>query len=256
MARPFPQYVAISQTTINNTNSRYNALEIELKRRLNKGFSILTNYTYSKSEDQSSLDLTDWVGNDSQNQVDKPMAPSNFDERNRLVVAPIYELPFGKDRTWLNQSNTLDEILGGWDVAGAFDIHSGYPVTISAGVSSLQTGALAGGLFANKVGNQPDPHTAAEWFNLANYADPAPYTYGNSGRDSMVVPGFWNLDANLKKTFRITEKVQLQFRADAFNAFNHKNLYEPTKYLDATNSAKITASTLSRVIQIGSQINF
>jgi hypothetical protein len=255
LLRPFPQYQGIT-TWVNNTNSRYNALEIEVQRRLSKGFSLLSNYTHSKSVDQSSLDLTTWIGDDSQNQQNLPMSPSAFNEPDRLVVASVCELPFGKGRTLLNQGGVLDQIVGGWNAAGSFDIHSGYPITIYSGLPN-RTGSLAGGVFANRVEHQPSPKTTAEWFNPANYGDPAPYTYGNSGRDSMVVPGYWNLDANLQKHFSITESIKMLIRADAFNLFNHKNLGEPGHAIDLPGySGMITSSSAPRVVEVGSQISF
>jgi hypothetical protein len=130
----------------------------------------------------------------------------------------------------------------------SFTIYSGLP---------NRTGSLAGGVFANRVGHQPSPTTTAEWFNPANYGDPAPYTYGNSGRESMVVPGYWNLDANLQKHFSITESIKMLIRADAFNLFNHKNLGEPGHAIDLPDySGVITSSSAPRVVEVGSQISF
>lgn len=130
----------------------------------------------------------------------------------------------------------------------SFTIYSGLP---------NRTGSLAGGVFANRVGHQPSPNTTAEWFNPANYGDPAPYTYGNSGRESMVVPGYWNLDANLQKHFSITESIKMLIRADAFNLFNHKNLGEPGHAIDLPDySGVITSSSAPRVVEVGSQISF
>lgn len=254
LLRPFPQYQSIG-TWVTTTNSRYNALEIEVQRRLSKGFSLLANYTHAQSTDQSSLDLSTWIGDDSQNQQDLPMTPSAFNEPDRGVVAYVYELPFGRGRMLLNQGGALNEIVGGWSTSGSFNIHSGYPTTIYSGLPN-RTGSLAGGVFANRIASQPSPKTTAEWFDPANFGDPAPYTYGNSGRDSTYVPGYWNLDANLQKHFKITESVRMLIRADAFNFFNHKNLGEPGETIDLPNTGVISSSTEPRIVEVGSQIDF
>jgi carboxypeptidase family protein len=254
LLRPFPQYQSIG-TWVSTTSSRYNALEIELQRRMSRGFSLLTNYTHAKSVDQSSLDLSTWIGDDSQNQQDLPMTPSAFNEPDRFVAAYVYDLPFGKGRMLANQGGALDEIVGGWSTSGSFNIHSGYPTTIYSGLPN-RTGSLAGGVFANRVADQPSPKTRAEWFNPANFGDPVPYTYGNSGRDSTMVPGYWNLDANIQKHFTITESVKMLLRADAFNFFNHKNLGEPGETIDLPNTGVIASSTEARIIEVGTQIDF
>jgi hypothetical protein len=254
LLRPFPTYQSIG-TWVTSTNSRYNALEVQVQRRLSKGFSLLANYTHAKSVDQSSLDLSTWIGDDSQNQQDLPMSPSAFNEPNRGVVAYVYELPVGKGRMLLNQGGVLDEILGGWSTSGHLDIHSGYPTTIYSGLPN-RTGSLAGGVFANRVANLSAPRTRTEWFNPANFGDPVPYTYGNSGRDSTMVPGFWSIDGNVQKHFKITETVKMLIRADAFNLFNHKNLGEPGETIDLPNTGVISSSTEARVVEVGAQIVF
>jgi hypothetical protein len=255
LLRPFPQYQGIT-TWDNNTSSRFNALEIEVQRRLSKGFSLLANYTHSKSVDQSSLDLSTWIGDDSQNQQDLPMTPSAFNESNRGVVAYVYELPIGRGRMLLNHGGVLDAIVGGWSTSGSLDIHSGYPTTIYSGLPN-RTGSLAGGVFANRVASLAEPKTRAEWYDPANFGDPAPYMYGNSGRDSTTVPGFWDFDANLQKHFKITESVRMLIRADAFNTFNHRNLGEPGETIDVPGSTGvISSSTAPRVVEVGSQITF
>jgi hypothetical protein len=254
LLRPFPQYQGIT-TWVTNTDSRYNALEIQVQRRLSKGLSLLANYTHAQSTDQSSLDLSTWIGDDSQNQQDLPMTPSAFNEPNRGIVAYVYELPVGKGRTLLNQGGVLDEIVGGWSTSGHFEIHSGYPTTIYSGLPN-RTGSLAGGVFADRVANNSAPKTRTEWFNPANFGDPAPYVYGNSGRDSTTVPGYWNLDANLQKHFRITDSIKMLIRADAFNLFNHKNFGEPGETIDLPNTGVISSSTEARIVEVGTEISF
>jgi hypothetical protein len=155
----------------------------------------------------------------------------------------------------LNQGGVLDEILGGWSTSGHLDIHSGYPTTIYSGLPN-RTGSLAGGVFANRVANLSAPRTRTEWFNPANFGDPVPYTYGNSGRDSTMVPGFWSIDGNVQKHFKITETVKMLIRADAFNLFNHKNLGEPGETIDLPNTGVISSSIEARIVEVGAQIVF
>ncbi|MGC1361662.1 MAG: carboxypeptidase regulatory-like domain-containing protein [Silvibacterium sp.] len=254
LLRPFPQYQGIT-TWANIASSSYNALEVAVQRRYSKGLTLIANYTYSKSMDNSSLDLSTWIGGDYQDAHDLPLSASSFDEPNRGVVAYVYDLPLGQGRAFFNQKGILDQIVGGWITSGSFEANSGYPFTIFAGGPNL-TGSLAGSVFANRVGNLSAAKNATQWFNPANFADPAPYTYGDSGRNSTRTPGFWDFDAALQKNFNISETVKLQFRCDAFNLFNHRNLGEPGNSLDNSGTGQIVSSTAPRLLQVGSQISF
>lgn len=254
LLRPFPQYQGIT-TWANTTSSNYNALEIQVQRRLSKGLAFLANYTRSKSMDNSSLDLTTWRGADYQDAAHLEMAPSSFDEPHRGVVAYIYDLPFGQGRMLVNHGGVLEKLIGGWTTSGSLDIHSGYPLTVFAGGPNL-TGSLAGSVFASRVGSLPAAKTASQWFNPANYADPAPYTYGNSGRNSLRTPGSWGFDAALQKRFTLTESLNLRIRADAFNVFNHRSLGRPNTTLDNSGTGQILSSSAPRILQVGAQISF
>jgi hypothetical protein len=256
--RPFPQYQGIG-TTSNFGYSSYNSLQIAVQRRFAHGFSYFANYTYSKSIDNSSDDSTNWSGNDYQDAAALPTAASDFNEPHRGVVGYVYDLPVGQGRMLLNRGGILDRVIGGWTTSGNFTVHSGYPFTILASPPNLTgslSGVVTGNVFADRVAHLPSPKSALEWFNPANFASPAPYTFGDSGRNTNISPGYWDYDADLKKTFSLYEGVNLQVRGDAFNVFNHRNLTAPDATLGTTGTGQITASTTARILQVGAQINF
>ncbi len=253
--RPFPQYLGIS-TNGYIASSEYNALEVSIQRRYSGGLALIANYTWSKSLDDSSYDLTAGLdGGNYQNAYKLPKSVSSFDEAQRMVVAYVYELPVGKGRRFANQDGLLDKIIGGWKTSGNFTANSGFPFTIYAGGVN-NTGALAGTLFADRVGNQPAAKNPSQWFNPANYAHPADYTFGNSGRNSVRAPGDWYFDANLQKDFAVADFGTLMLRADAGNLFNHKNLNRPNMTLGTTGTGTITSATPARILEIGAQFSF
>jgi hypothetical protein len=230
-----------------------------VQRRFAHGFSYFANYTYSKSIDNSSDDSTNWSGNDYQDAAALPTAASDFNEPHRGVVGYVYDLPVGQGRMLLNRGGILDRVIGGWTTSGNFTVHSGYPFTILASPPNLTgslSGVVTGNVFADRVAHLPSPKSALEWFNPANFASPAPYTFGDSGRNTNISPGYWDYDADLKKTFSLYEGVNLQVRGDAFNVFNHRNLTAPDATLGTTGTGQITASTTARILQVGAQINF
>jgi hypothetical protein len=260
--RPYPQYNGINDFP-NETASNYNALEVQAKRRFANGLTFLANYTRSRSWDNSSFDLTAWIGSNYQNgyNMKANYGPSLFDEPNIVKLAYVYDLPFGKGRMLLNNENkVVDQVIGGWLTSGNFSAHSGYPVPV---YGSTNNGSLAGNEFADQVGHAPDPHSEAEWFNLSNFANPAPYTFGNSRRDCMRDPGGWDYDFAMEKSFHIWESVKLKFRMDAYNFLNHLNPGPAADWLGPTGSnpaltgsGAITSSSAPRIIQIGAQIDF
>jgi Carboxypeptidase regulatory-like domain len=253
--RPFPQYLGIS-TNGYVASSGYNALEVSMQRRYSSGLAVIANYTWSKSLDDSSYDLTaGGDGGDYQDSYKLPKAVSAFDEEQRMVLAYVYDLPVGRGRRFVNHGGVLDNIIGGWKTAGNFTANSGFPFTIYAGGVN-NTGALAGSLFADSVGNQPAAKDHSQWFNPANYAHPAAYMFGNSGRNSVRAPGDWYFDANLEKAFSVADFGTLKLRADAGNLFNHKNLNQPNNTLGTTATGTITSSTPARILEIGAQFSF
>jgi hypothetical protein len=99
--------------------------------------------------------------------------------------------------------------------------------------------------------------TIAQWFNTSAFALPAPYTFGDVGRDSMRGPGFWNFDFSLFRTFDIWERFHLQFRGEFFNLFNHTDFSNPSAQLGSPNFGVITSTANSpRTIQVALKLAF
>ncbi len=208
-------------------SSSYNSLQISAARTI-APLTLSLAYTYSHSIDDSSEGA--WGGSPSY--VDaydlaRARASSNFDQRHMLNVSYVYDLPFFRSTTgW---ANTL---LGGWQWSGIMSIQTGTPFDVidsnysdNAGVSS----AITPGTFADIVG---DPHagtsascivsgTGPQLFNPCAFAHPRGLTFGNAGRNLLHNPRITNFDMSLLKHFRITEATRFEFRAEAFNVFNH-----------------------------------
>jgi hypothetical protein len=257
--RPFPQFSQIHEE-YNDAFSTYHALELKANRRFANGVTFLANYTFSKALDNSSYDTTTGIGDEYQITTNPGLNKglSQYDQTHRLVLTYVYDLPFGKGRTWLNRGGVLNAFLGGWRNSGSFIAHSGIPFDIFSGGPNL-TGAISGYIYADCLSNSSGPQTAAEWFNTSAFADPAPYRFGTCGRDIVRGPGSWDYDMALMKDFPLpihSEATKLQFRADAFNLFNHPNLGLPTNTTDSTAFGTITSASQPRTLQIGAQILF
>ncbi len=241
--RPYKGYNSIRQTD-NVASSLYNSLQLTWNRRLSNGLLFGAAYTYSQSYDNGSnqrdiIPNTYYAGN--------LWGPSEFDARHILIINYLYNLPFFK-----NRSTLAGKTLGGWQISGITQFQSGTPCGVGGGGSNDYAGvgqdanwgcgnggqlwavngnpAIIGGFAANGAS---DPH---QYFATLNpdgspiFVKPAAGTFVTQKgiRDNIYAPGFSNWNVGLFKDFAMTERIGFQFRAEAFDAFNHPNLGGPS----------------------------
>jgi hypothetical protein len=206
----------------------FNQLQLELLKRFSDGFQFQAEYNLT-----SSLDNTPITGGP-QNPWNAAADYGNSDglPRQTLVFNYVYDLPLGRGRKLLAQTNRIvDAVLGGWTVSGISKYQTGAPSSVTflvpGGYIGWQGGRADLVAGADIYAGQHDSHdviNGVPWFNTAAFAPPQPWQYGNSERNLLYGPGVWNWDIGVRKLFRITETSQLQFRVDFLNAFNHANL--------------------------------
>jgi hypothetical protein len=263
--RPDPRFDDINLLE-SRANSNYNALQARFQQRLTRGFSALASYTWSKSiDDASNFFSSAGDPNFPQNSynVAAERGRSNFDVRQRLSLSYTYALPFGKGQEYLADNGWLSTVLTGWETFGIITLQSGRPFTVAllSELDNSGTGRSILGFGANDrpnvVGNPElsDP-TTLQWFNTAAFAFPAPGTFGNAGRNILDGPGFQNVNISLLKNTRLSKRVNLQFRAEAFNLFNHPNFNLPDNFLGSPTFGRITSARDPRHIQFGLKLLF
>ncbi|GGH05576.1 TonB-dependent receptor [Silvibacterium dinghuense] len=293
--RPYSAYQSITGST-NNGISNYNSLQAQIQQRLKSGVSYAFNYVWSHFlDDQDSSGWGSREGQQNYQQANNPKANysnSNFDVRNAFKGYALYELPFGKGRTFLNHNQLLDEVIGGWQVSGTIVLSTGNPFTVYGTQANYQQ---AGSMMPNwnpAVKNIKPAHQSArceagysgcvnEWYNPAAFVKPADGTFGNVRRNALYGPGIDQVNLSASKTFAIYENVKLNIRADATNAFNHASFGMPTQTLAGTGqttletgdayswyrynqntgalvpSQQISGTTVGgRTVQLGAHINF
>lgn len=263
---PFRPYYSLGslQRVEPQANSTYNSLQISLRRT--KGpLTLGLAYTYSHSLDDSS-DKADSNFVDSSN-LKKNYASSNFDQRHILTVSWVYDLPFFR-KPGLSRS-----LLGGWQFAGIMTAQSGEPFSVFNGVFGDSAGTANGvatfgsgsGSFADRVGDpnaipadrKYDPNVKGPLlFNPDAYVQTQGLTYGNSGRNSLNMPHRTQFDMSLYKTFKPTEKVDVQFRTEAFNALNHTQFSGLNTWAATDNFMRAYSAHLQRVIQLALKVVF
>jgi hypothetical protein len=292
LVRPFPTLSAASPIrpsanlgniteVTSGANSDYNALVVELNRRLSHGLQLISSYTYSKSIDDNSLNSQGTV---LQNSLDvaNGRGLSDFDARHRFVLSGFYELPFHGNR-----------LVSGWEVGTIVQAQSGNPLNVTTGISNF-TGTTAltagGGLRPDllaRVGTTGDP---AQWFTnnvvctpfaqtgitqplcsatpnaafaLPLGATPAADHFGGLGRNAFTGPRFVNTDLSLVKNTKLTERLNLQFRTEAFDIFNHPNFGNPNLNPQSSSFGRITSTRFptgdfgsARQLQISLKLQF
>ncbi|MGH9588487.1 MAG: TonB-dependent receptor domain-containing protein, partial [Acidobacteriaceae bacterium] len=242
--RPYQEFHAINGSS-NNGISNYNSLQLSINKRLSSGLSFEANYVWSHFlDDQDSSGWgsrsgpTDWqIAND----PGANYSNSNFDVRHAVKGYVVYDLPFGRGRTFLNSNAFVDEAVGGWQVSGTAVLTSGQPFSV---FSTQQTYQQAGSAMPNwnpgvswkpkhqttrcAAGSGPGVGCLNEWYDPAAFTRPADGTFGNVRRNSLYGPGMAQFNMAAGKTFRIWESVSFGFRAEATNVFNHASFSQPT----------------------------
>jgi len=225
---PFADYGFI-QSVEDSANAEYNALSLKITKRFSGGFSMTTAYTHSISiDDSSGIRVQGYDTLFPQNSYCQrcERGLSSFDTRNRLVIAPLYELPIGKGKMLNINNGVANAIIGGWQMGGIMTIQGGVPQTITiGGTDNSNTTSGYDRPNATGVSSSLDNPTPAGWYNKAAFVE-APFgSFGNVGRDTAIAPGIFSINAELHKNFRMpyNERHQVQFRLEAFNLLNHPN---------------------------------
>jgi Carboxypeptidase regulatory-like domain len=235
--RPYPQFQSLNISGAPaNTNaiSNYNSLQAIIEKRMSQGLNLQFSYVWSHFLDD--LDTAGWGSHGGDQFVQNSFVPSanygnsNFDIRNAFRGYGIYQLPFGRNKRFLNNSSLLDAVVGGWQLATTVIVQSGQPFTakMASGTNSYSLGGNNFKWFPNVIGNPKlQNRSPKQWFNEAAFAAPTPGTFGDERRNQLTGPAFERANLSLGKTFSFTEGIQLQVRADANNAFNHPSFKLP-----------------------------
>lgn len=179
------------------------------------------------------------------------------DRRHIAVFNHVWELPFGKGRKFVT-TGPAALILGGWSVNGIWSMATGEHFTATA-AAAVSNSAGGGGDRPNRIadGNlSGGERTIDRWFNLAAFAAPAQFTFGNSGRGILVGPGNFNVDAGIHRQFAIGERYKLTFRWEMFNAFNRANFGNPNSAIGNPQAGQISGTAPARIQQAALKFAF
>ena len=202
--------------------STYHSLQISVNRRMTAGLLLKAAYTYSHAMDMTAY--SDWteVMWPSNLAWGRNRASADFNMPHNLQFAYVYELPFGEGKKWATDGASR-KILGGWQLNGIFSAFKGQQFTLGASDASLdmpgnsQTPDQVGPIrYTGCIGSEP----GCAFFDTSSFVPVTDVRFGTVGRNTMRGPGVVNMDMSLYRTFKLTEKFNLQFRAECFNLSN------------------------------------
>jgi len=273
-SRPNP-FVSNSISWFDLGTASYHALNVSLQRRAARGLSFKVNYSYSKVLDLNSAVLAPG----GENEPPDVFSPYNLSLNKGVASYSLnhqfnanfsYQLPFGSGQRFASGSRGVaNHLIGGWQWNGIFTAQGGFPFTPLIGFNNSGTGDT------NPV-DVPDwnPNFSGpvilgktdQWFDPNAFKVPLAGTFGNVSRGSLRGPGLFDVDTSFFKRFRVSERWNLQFRAEVFNILNHSNFAYPNGIVFAGNSLNNTHSssagaitataTTSRQIQFALKVLF
>jgi hypothetical protein len=265
------KYFAVAGTTAINdwgarTRARYHSLQVAINRPFTKGLLLKGAYTLSKAKDMADED--GWVGLTWNHPLkfQDNFALAGFDRTHVFQMGFLYALPFLKD-----SSKMTGKLLGGWQLNGIFAKYSGTPYAIGGSNTALNCSSC-GSILINFSGD-PKPvgkvgsSTTETYYDKSLFAQPTgsgKEGFGTSLRNNFRRPRVWNTDLSLFKQFRVTERIQPEFRIEAVNVFNHTNWGAPVTGFTANNFLQFTPgnsengtnSPGARRLQLGFRVVF
>jgi len=257
---PYPQFATGMLTSTNQAFGNFHGLSGRLEKQLTHGFYYQSNIQWSKTMDNGSgeIDANDTAYS---NDFRKDYGLSAFHTRLRSSNTASYELPFGTGKMFLNHSGLANTLAGGWQVNGTAQFVSGFYLTpTQSSANSTQIGSmvpqrvnLASG--AKNYGNLGSKANANKWYDPTDFAAVAS-GQGTVGRDVILGPRTTNVNFSAMKNFKLFEQINLQFRGEVFNLFNHPNLFAPNVTVDSSTAGVISGAADPRVAQFALKLGW
>ena len=248
LLRPYPQFGNVIARHVTEGKNRYNAAVIEWSKRSTNGWGGRMSYTYSNLKDNqvgetnfysgggtNPLNSYNFIPGSPYYNPDAEYATGLLDVPHRLIIAPIVELPFGRGKKWGADSSAAEWLAGGWTLAAAINVQSGFPLSMNQAdntglLGGVQRPNIVSGVDLSTPGNFEDrlasaDHPTATWVNTAAFTAAAPFTYGNAPRTitDLRTPIQANVDGTFIKNLRFGTK-SAQIKIEMLNLLNRVNV--------------------------------
>ena len=253
LLRAFPRFTNVALFRDNVADSEYEAFQAKLEKRFSRGLTLTAAYTFSKLIDDASTYFSQTI-------FTGPTLTTigAADASNRKLERDVSsgDIPKVFSAGWVYRIPRLWKISG-WEVAGLVRIQAGDAVPITQATNTLSAFGYAVQR-PNRIGNPNNfaNRSASEWFDKSAFAAAGQFSIGNSSRNPVRGPGLQDADLMLAKTFRISERVNLEFRAEAFNVSNTPPLNDPNGSFGSAAFGTITSAGNPRDFEFAGKIRF
>jgi hypothetical protein len=258
--RPYPQW-GVMQYDPNTGYANYNAFQAKLEMRSWHSLTLLAGYAYSKCMDSSISGTLYFFA--------RQRAVCDYDFPQVFSPSFNYALPVGAGRAFLDKGGWVNQVVGGWQMAGIWTLRSGAPFTPTISGDTANTGVS--NQWPLRVGTPKTLRSPNCWFYVktnsncvalspgttAAYVVPAQYTYGTPSRNTLRADDLNELDFTLLKGFSLGEARSLEFRTEFFNMLNHPTFAAPSTTINSGSGGQVSATlNSSRQIQFGLKFAF
>jgi hypothetical protein len=237
-------------------NSNYHSLQVTAERRFSRGFSLLAFYSFSKSIDDESINAQFTLANPNPYDPRFNRGLSDFDVPHNFRLTGVYDLPkFSRSNRWLRGA------LGGWSLTEILDWRSGLPFGLTSGRDNSFTaiGLDRADLLGNPAldAGRPRKDVIRNYFDKTLVTANAAGTFGNSPRNFLRQPRWFNLDSGIHKRFMLGESWRLQVRGEFFNTLNNVHLSKPgTNQSSSSSFGVVSGAGSPRIAQVSVKVQF
>lgn len=255
--RPYPNFSNIGYF-LEGQSTSYNALLAQAEKRYAKGLMLRGAFTWSKFIDVQDDNFSGLYPQDQYNlKAERGISLANIP--TRLVIAGVYDLPFGQGRSYA-QTGLANQVLGGWQIGSIFSIQSGQQVWVRSANNTSGTFSML--MRPNLTGSPTLPsgqRTVKQWFNTSAFSAPAAWHFGTSPKSPNIQgPAWFNLDFNIHRNIHIPlgEETHFELRGECFNCANHANFLPPNGQQGSSTFGQITSAQAARTIQVSGKFWF
>ena len=257
LLQPFNHYTGVSRFRDPVGDSVYHAFTLRVDRRFDNGLSFQLAYTGGKQIDNVQERFGGRSSFIDPNNLSLSRSAGEFDRPRFMAVNFIYELPFGPGKNFAKRG-ALAHITGRWQVSGITQFGKGLPLVISGPNNTRLPGVSAAAVRVKDPVLDASSRTLERYFDTSAFQPAPTYSIGNDSRTQPRLrgPGLSSVDLSLSRSQVIRERINLQFRAEFFGAFNHPQFNDPVTSVTATNFGQITGAGGNRQIQLGLRMSF
>jgi hypothetical protein len=258
LLRPYPQFTSVTSSVASWASTNYHALQVKVEKRYAKNLTLLASYTFSKMMDYGTGtfggETLSGGGVQDYNNLRAEYGTSALDQTHRLITNVVYSFPW-----YSQQHGFVGHLLGGWQLSVIGSFYSGSPLGVSSAVNG--TFSQGGGQRPNWNGQDPglSQPTLESWFNTSVFSTPAAYQFGTAPRtfSSVRSDKTHNVDLSLQKVTNLTERLGLEFRAEAFNLTNTPVFAPPNTSFGSQSFGVVSSqANLPRVVQLALKLKF